>query len=187
MPLPPSSDRIELHHRQIDLRGYRRSDGLYEIEGRVVDTKTYAIRIEERTRAAGDPIHDMSVRMIVDEDLVVRDIIAVMDAWPHDACSGAASAMSAMVGRRIKPGWTMLVKETLGGPGSCTHLRELLLPMATAAYQTLSSVRQARPDEVDDAGKPVRIDSCYAYAAHRDIVRRRWPLFYQRLEEDSCS
>jgi hypothetical protein len=182
MPLSDSLGRTALHHRQIDLRGYRRSDGLYEVDGRVVDTKTYAIDIDGRTREAGDAIHDMSVRLVVDEQLVVRDVIAVMDAWPYSACSEATSAMTAIIGHQIKAGWSAFVKETLGGSRSCTHLMELLLPMATAAYQTLSSVRQERPDEVDRGGKPVRIDSCYAYAAHRDIVRKRWPLFYNSIE-----
>ena len=32
--------REELHFRRIDMRGYRRSDGLFEVEGRVTDRKT---------------------------------------------------------------------------------------------------------------------------------------------------
>ena len=134
MPLPKSIDRTELHHRHIDLRGYRRSDGLYEIDGRVVDTKTYAIDIDGRRRDAGDAIHDMSVRMVVDEQLVVRDVIAAMDAWPYSACTEATSTMTAIIGQPIKAGWSAFVKETLGGARSCTHLMELLLPMATAAH-----------------------------------------------------
>lgn len=34
----------EHHHRQIDLRFYHREDGLYEVEGRLVDRKTVAFR-----------------------------------------------------------------------------------------------------------------------------------------------
>ena len=51
--------------------------------------------------------------------------------------------------------------------------------MATAAYQTLAEVRFARGDQVDAAGKPVRIDSCYAYSDARELVRRRWPAFHK--------
>jgi len=40
MPLPPSAPRDELHVRRIELRGYRRHDGRYDIEARMVDTKT---------------------------------------------------------------------------------------------------------------------------------------------------
>lgn len=48
MPLPESPNRTELHFRRIVMRGYRRDDGLYEIDGRVVDTKTNPMRLEER-------------------------------------------------------------------------------------------------------------------------------------------
>jgi len=44
---PPASTvdadvtRNELHFRRIDIRGFRRSDGLFEVEGRVVDRKPH--------------------------------------------------------------------------------------------------------------------------------------------------
>lgn len=42
--------------------------------------------------------------------------------------------------------------------------------MATTAYQTLAEVRFARGDELDAVGRPVRIDSCYAYSEARELV-----------------
>ena len=39
-----SVTREELHHRKVDLRFFRRSDALYEVEGRLVDTKTHPFR-----------------------------------------------------------------------------------------------------------------------------------------------
>lgn len=38
MPLSSSPRCKELHHRQIDLRAFERDDGLYDVEGQVVDT-----------------------------------------------------------------------------------------------------------------------------------------------------
>jgi hypothetical protein len=52
------------------------------------------------------------------------------------------------------------------------------MPLATVAFQTLSQLRQARPTPVDANGKPRKIDSCYAYASDREVVQRRWPLYY---------
>jgi hypothetical protein len=31
---------------------------------------------------------------------------------------------------------------------------------------------------LDDFGRPVKIDTCYAFAGHREIVKRRWPQFH---------
>lgn len=59
-----------------------------------------------------------------------------------------------------------------------THLTELLTPLGTAAFQTLSQVRNAKPTAVDANGKPRKIDSCYAYASNRDVVLLRWPKYY---------
>ena len=180
MPLPDSPHRTPLHLRKIEMRGYRRDDGLYEIEGRVTDTKHHTIHLDQRGDIApGDPIHDMWVRLVVDESLLVHDIVAVSDATPYTECREAVAPMRAIVGERIRGGWSMMVKAKLGGAAGCTHLMELLIPMATAAYQTLSSVRLARTDVLDRSGRPVKIDSCYAYASQRDLVKRRWPQFYK--------
>ncbi|MFO1309099.1 MAG: DUF2889 domain-containing protein [Burkholderiales bacterium] len=180
MPLPASVEREELHCRTLEMRGYRRIDGDYEIEGRVTDVKTHSIqpRGRDTPMPAGVPIHDMSVRLVVDEFLVVKDVVAVIDGHPFPDCAHAAGSLAALKGARIAAGWTSRVKSLLGKE-SCTHLVEILIPMATAAYQTLAEVRFERGDEVDASGKPVRIDSCYAYSDARDLVRGRWPAFHK--------
>ena len=82
-------------------------------------------------------------------------------------------------GLRIASGWSSEVKRRLAGARSCTHVMELLIPMATTAFQSLTKVRRQRPDVLDANGKPTKVDSCYAYAAEREIV----PLFYDRTPE----
>lgn len=180
MPLPASGPREELHIRQIEMRGYRRPDGLFDIEGRVNDRKTYDFTPPSsgRTIYAGEFVHDMWVRLTVDADLVVQDCVAVSDATPMVVCRQAAPTLSKMVGVRVAAGWTNEVKRRLGRSISCTHLMELLIPLGTAAFQTLSPVRHARPDPLDAHGKPTKIDTCYAYASNRVAVLRRWPAFY---------
>lgn len=177
MPLPDSPNRRELHHRSIEMRGYRRDDGLFEIDGRVTDVKTETTRRMDGGRefVPGEPVHDMWVRLVVDEDLVVKDLIAVTDASPYDICRDAVESMRAIVGERIKAGWSNTVKSKLGGAKGCTHLMELLIPLATAAYQTLTSTRLKKPEAVDATGRPLKVDSCYAYGKDRAVVARIWP------------
>jgi hypothetical protein len=143
-----------------------------------VDTKAKPLSIDGREIPPGTPIHDMWVRLVVDENLMVRDVIAVSDVTPHATCKEATDAMRLIVGERIAHGWTNMVKTRLGGKAGCTHLMEMLLPLATAAFQTLTHVRLSRPDKLDASGRPVKIDTCYAYASERDIVKRRWPIHY---------
>jgi hypothetical protein len=169
---PPSSaadaERRELHYRRIDMRGYARRDGLYEVEGRVIDRKPHAHTPPShggRPVAAGEPLHDMGVRLIFDEHMVVREIETFTD------CS--------LKGLRLASGWSQEVRNRLGGARSCAHLRELLVPMATTAFQSLSALRMSQPDRLNATGRPVKIDSCYAYGAEREIVRMRWPQFHR--------
>jgi hypothetical protein len=85
-----------------------------------------------------------------------------------------------LVGHTIAPGWSMLVKRLLGGTKSCTHLMELLMPIATTAYQTLGMGRRARaPRAGAPRSRPSKIDSCYAYSSQREVVARFWPEFYE--------
>ena len=42
MPLSAPAPRHFMHNRAIECRGYQREDGLWDIEGHLVDTKTYA-------------------------------------------------------------------------------------------------------------------------------------------------
>ena len=177
MPLPDSGNRTLLHTRNIEMRGYRRDDGLFEIDGRVTDVKTESMTRFDGGREfpAGLPVHDMWVRLVVDEDLVVRDVIAVTDESPYDICREAVEPMRAIVGERIKGGWGNMVKSKLGGAKGCTHLMEILIPLATAAYQTLTTTRLKKPDAVDANGRSFKIDSCYAYGKDREVVARIWP------------
>ena len=179
MPLPPSVPRDELHLRRIELRGYRRDDGLYDIEARMVDTKTRELTLGDgRVVPPGEALHDMSVRLVVDEDLNVIDIVASTDASPFGICAEATGTLQSMKGLRIAAGWSAAVRQRLAGRKRLYASHRVAPPLATVAFQTLSQVRNARPAPVDANGRPRKIDTCYAYASDREIVHRRWPMYY---------
>ncbi|MGH7035691.1 MAG: DUF2889 domain-containing protein, partial [Stellaceae bacterium] len=48
MPLSAAAPREPIHTRQIECRGFRRADGLWDIEGHLIDTKSYAFQNEHR-------------------------------------------------------------------------------------------------------------------------------------------
>ncbi len=131
-----SSQREELHHRQLDLRFYRRSDGLFEIEGHLMDTKNHPFQRQLAPGAtpAGVPLHDIVVRLVIDESLLVHDALATMRATPFRTCLGAVNTLAPLKGLRIGAGWSKRVRELLGKAASCTHIVELLGPMATTAF-----------------------------------------------------
>ena len=167
-------ERKELHHRQLDIRFFQRSDGLFEVEGRLLDRKTHPFRrvLHDRDTPAGAPLHDILVRLVVDESLLVHDASAILAASPFEICRGAANTLAPLKGLRIGAGWNKRVRELLGGAASCTHIMELLGPMATTVYQGLAPQRLARLAQGGIDEHKSKIDSCYAYASHREVVAR---------------
>lgn len=170
-------ERQELHHRQVDLRFFRRSDGLYEIEGRLVDRKTQPFRrvLHEHDTPPGAALHDIVVRLVIDEDMLVHDAGATLAATPFGVCREAANTLAPLKGLRIGAGWNKRVRELLGGAASCTHIMELLGPMATTAYQGFAPQRLARFAAPGNDEHQSKIDSCYAYGRDREVVARLWP------------
>jgi hypothetical protein len=183
---PTDPQREEMHLRRIEMRGYRRPDGLFEIEALLTDAKPHDFEHPEHDRAvpANEPIHHMGVRLVIDANFTVIDVRTFTAAAPYGACPEGGRALQSLKGLRMTKGWTRAVRERLSGARSCTHLMELLTPMATAAFQALGSLRMHQPDRLDENGKPVKIDSCYAYAASGALVLRRWPAFHRPAGSD---
>lgn len=189
MSLSTPAPRRKLHTRSIHCEGFRRDDGLWDIEASIVDTKSYAYDEPLRgRREAGDPVHHMRIRLTLDEQMTVRAIEVAMPATPYGTCQTAAPAFQKLVGARIGAGWRRAVNSAVGGTVGCTHVRELLFPMATVAFQTMggwseaeAAVEQLPPD--DGGERPYFIDGCKAWAADGEVVARFYPRFLVRREE----
>ena len=173
--------REPLHARSLDMQGWRRSDGLFELEGRVIDRKPHDFAPASGGRAvrAHEPIHNLGLRLVFDEQMVVRALETFTDASPYPACPQGGQALQAMVGVSMTRGWSKEVRARLGGARSCTHLMELLIPLATVAVQSMSALHIGRPERTDADGRPLKIDSCHAYAEHGELVLQRWPAFHR--------
>jgi hypothetical protein len=170
--------REELHHREVDLRFFRRSDGLFEVEGCLVDTKSHPFRrlLADKDAPAGQHLHDITVCLVLDSELTIHAADAQMRATPFDICPGATRTLEPLVGLRFGAGWNKRVRELLGGAASCTHIVELLGPMATTVLLGFAPQRLATiHDPGNEAQLRARVDSCYAFAAEREVVARLLP------------
>ena len=171
MPLEPTVARELLHTRAVEIRGYRRADGLYDIEGHLVDSKPRDFQLASGLRPAGRPVHDMWLRITIDSTLTIVDAAAAMDGMPFvDHCDAIVPAYRKLVGLAIRPGYNNRVKELLGGIRGCTHVTELAGALATAAFQTLAGEVQQDPDR-----KPFQVDRCHALQAGGPAVARYYP------------
>lgn len=188
MPLSAAVEREPIHTRTVTCRGYRRADGLWDIEGHLVDSKTYGFDSRSRgTLEPGDPVHGMWLRLTVDDNLEVHGAEAQMDASPFPAiCPRITPVFDRLVGLKIAPGWNRQVKQMLGGVHGCTHLVELLGPIATTAFQTIFPLRErerrqrgeAAPESGGDSDGMAPVNTCHAMRSDGPVVQELWPERY---------
>jgi hypothetical protein len=166
MPLSRATARNLLHLRDIQLRGYERADGLLDIEAHLTDSKPFSWSNHDRGAvAAGEPMHDMWLRITVDRDMNIIDCEAAMDGTPHTVCPGVAPNYRRLVGLNIGKGFLKAAMQQLGGVQGCTHLRELLQQVGTVAWQSMFSTRMAKTEADAEAPRipPALLNTCYAY------------------------
>ena len=194
MPLSPPVGRQHLHTRRVTCQGFYRDDGLWDIEGRITDEKTYEHGNEWRgPLKPGDLVHDMSIRLTLDHRFTIVDVEAVTDSSPYRICGSITPDFKKLIGLRVGAGFNKAVRERLGGTHGCTHLVELLGPVATTAFQTAGSrrandlqaahrARIGKPAKPRDPSKPPRrpygLDSCHAWASDGEVAKRWVPQFY---------
>ncbi len=179
MPLSPAAPREHIHTRLVECRGYRREDGLWDIEGHITDVKTYSFRNRWRGEiASGEPVHEMWLRLTIDDDLLIHAAEAATDAGPYQVCPEITPNFAVLAGERIKPGFNRRVKELLGGVKGCTHLVELLGPIATTAFQTTVAARSRKGAQEPRRRRPGIINTCHALAEDGAVVKRLWPEFH---------
>lgn len=178
----PSTKRELIHRRHIECHGYRREDGLWDIEGHLQDTKTYSFPNHDRgTVKSGEAVHEMWLRLTVDDNLVIQEAEAVTGNGPFHVCKNANDRFHELKGVQIKSGWRKKVNKRIGGVNGCTHVRELLGPVATTAFQTIYPIkaRENRQSKSISDTSPRLLETCHAYARHSEVVRRLWPTHHR--------
>jgi len=177
MPLSSSTvPRERLHQRTVTYEGFRRDDGLLDIEARMVDVKDHRYQLLTGTREAGVPVHDMRVRVTIDRNFLIRDIEAVTDSMPYPGvCDTIGPEYTKLVGASLLVGFRKHLHATMGGIAGCTHLTEMLAYLPTAAVQTVASLIR----EDDGVTKPHQLDHCHALATTTENVRQHYPKWYR--------
>ena len=181
MALPESQQRKLSHTRSIDYRGYQREDGLWDIEAHMTDTKTFVFKNNWRGEIkAGEPLHEMLLRLTIDDDFVIKDIIASTEHSPFEMCPDIAPSYKCLVGIQMGPGWRTAIRLKVGGTQGCTHLTELLFPMATVAMQTIWPLSKKNRNNLERAPqkKPSILDTCHAWASDSSVVKENAPKYY---------
>jgi hypothetical protein len=170
-----TTERVPLHKRQITLQGYRRADGLYDIEGHLRDTKSYDRSSHGVNVKAGDPVHEMMLCITIGTDFVIRDAHAESIVIPYSGyCDAVTPKYESLKGMKLGAGFMRDIRERFGKTQGCTHLTELIGAVATAAFQTMSEEINSSADV-----RPFQLDGCHALRTDGAMVRRFHPKWYR--------
>jgi hypothetical protein len=178
MPLPLSDVERELTHtRRVRYEGYKRADGLWDIEAHLSDVKNHDYRLKTGVRRAGSAIHEMWIRVTIDRHFVILDAAASADAVPYPGgCERAAPEYRKLIGLNLLDGFRKRVRDLLGGARGCTHITEMLSGLPTAAIQTFAG---EMPEEDESGRKPFQLDQCLALDTSGETVKKWYPKWYR--------
>ena len=102
MPLSSSTSRKRLHTRTAVCECFARDDGLFDLEAHLTDIKDHRYELMAGTREAGEPVHEMWVRVTIDREFTIHAVEARMDRMPYPgACNRIEAAYGKLVGRNL--------------------------------------------------------------------------------------
>lgn len=191
MALPDSDPSRKLQHRRrIDVEVFSRDDGLWEVDARLTDTKTRDARLGGGVRPAGEPIHDLLLRLVIDERFNVVEAGSDTRAMPYPgSCDDLGDAYGRLVGLNLMHDFRRAVRHRLGGIEGCTHLTEMSQTLPTAVVQAFAGI------VIDTRGngseRPFQIDRCRALRADGAAVREHYPRWFRQAavstRADTCA
>jgi hypothetical protein len=181
MTLPQAAAQRQLkHRRQIDVQVYTRGNGLWEVDATLTDTKTRVANMIDGPRPPGTPIHDMLLRLVVNEQLEIVEAGSETRWMPYTGtCNDHDDAYGALVGLNLLKNFRQALRERLGGVLGCTHITELAQVLPTAVVQAFAGEVIDTRGTADGASQPFQIDRCHALRRDGEVVRLHYPRWYR--------
>ena len=178
------SSRRHVHTRSITVDAYARDDGLWDLEAVLTDTKSRDFPLAAGMRKAGDPVHDMVLKVTIDTRLNVLAAHAESRWVPYPGyCDTIGPDYQKLVGLNLLHDFRKEVQARLGGTRGCAHITELARVLPTAAVQAFAGevfeTRDAAYESHhEDETKPWQLDRCHALRSDAPAVAKFYPRWY---------
>lgn len=187
MPLPPAtSDRRPCQRRGITIEVFTRQDGLWEVDAQIADMPLQDISLVCGVRHAGEYLHRMQLRLIVDRTYNVVDAGAETQDAPYmGTCENHQDIYRRLIGLNLLKGFRESVRERLGGALGCTHITELSQMIPSAIVQVMA-IEMKKSNAYEEASSPpFQLDRCHALQRDTEAVRVYYPRWYRPVETAS--
>ena len=144
------------------------------------DVKTRDTLLGNTVRRAGAPIHEMLLRLVIDEQMNILEAGSETSAMPYSGvCSEHGDAYAQLVGLNLLQDFRGAVRQRVGGTRACTHLTELAQVLPTAVVQAFAGEVIDTRGNAEGAGKPFQIDRCHALRSDAATVQQHYPRWYR--------
>lgn len=181
MTLPQAAPSRQLkHRRQIDVQVFARDDGLWEVDATLVDTKTRVAHLGSGPREAGVPIHEMLLRLVVNEQLDILQAGSETRWMPYTGqCADHGDVYQRLVGLNLLKNFRLTSRERVGGVKGCTHITELAQVLPTAVVQAFAGEVIDTRGNTEGASQPFQIGRCHALRSDGPVVQQFYPRWYR--------
>ena len=181
MTLPQAAASRQLkHRRQIDVQVYARGNGQWEVDALLIDTKTRVAQMAEGPRPPGTPIHEMLLRLVVNEKLDILEAGSETRWMPYTGtCDEHGHVYGRLVGLNLLQNFRKAARERVGGVQGCTHISELAQVLPTAVVQAFAGEVIDTRGTAEGASQPFQIDRCHALRSDGEPVRLHYPRWYR--------
>lgn len=166
----------KIHTRDLKLETYEYDDQRIVIEGEFIEKRMDDYELVSGDRRPAGIIHHMKISWLFNvSSFVIEEVEAEMPTVPYDECLETVKGMGLLKGMNLAAGFTVKLKELLGGVKGCAHFFALLTAMAPAALQGAGAHYSQRPGgygPVRDRILRVLVNSCYAWREGGQLDRR---------------
>lgn len=172
-----SLKRKKIHSRNIEVSTFETDTADLVVEGVLKDDFLISRYDASGEKRPPNTVHHMVVRMLFETaSFQIKDIEVEMPVFPHKGCDETAKSLDQIKGMKIAPGFTEKVKNMLGGTKGCSHLKTLVLSMASAAVQGFWVHRTKTPNsggKTPDLMHRYVVDTCWVWRKDGPLARRR--------------
>lgn len=161
-----------VHNREISIRTSDLGDHYILVEGSLIDHR-YRPRHNEASEES-KLVHHMVIRLKVKgPGMLIEQAEATMPHHPREECSVVLPWIRNLEGLRIAPGFSMRIKEVIGGTRGCAHLTSLVIAMGPSAVQGYWAAYGVERGEMSLREQAVKnaINTCYLWREGGTLVQ----------------
>ena len=133
----------------------------------------------EDTRS-GVPLHHIEVEIVMSVwDGEIKEISGRMPNHPLDECVESLASLDRLVGERIVPGFSEVVKNRVGRATGCTHMASLIMNMGNTSVQGRGAYLRTHMSGAQEseamkayADDLKLLDSCVCWREDGPLMRR---------------